>query len=65
MLGTGWKKDIGEGQSLRSQQRIENWSRMKRNLSPLRITKDNEIDAEFPPYLYKGLEMDFQSILEV
>lgn len=40
---------------LRSQQITANWSRMKRNVSPSRITEDIEIDAEFPPYLEKGL----------
>lgn len=40
---------------LRSQQITANWSRMKTNVSPSRITEDIEIDAEFPPYLEKGL----------
>ena len=51
MLGTGWKKGIREGWSLRSQQITANWSRMKRNISPSKITEDIEIDAEFPPCL--------------
>lgn len=56
MLGTGCKKDIREGSSLRSQQITENWSRVMRKVRPSRTTEDTEIYAGFSPYLYKGLE---------
>ena len=56
MSGTGCKKDIREGSSLRSQQITENWSRVMRKVCPSRTTEDIEIDAGFSPCLYKGLE---------
>lgn len=56
MLGTGWKKDIREGEGLRAQQITANWNRMKRHESRSKITGDIKIDAKFPPYVSKGLE---------
>lgn len=49
-VGNRMEKRNQSGESLRSERITANWSRMKRNVSFLRVTEDTEreTDAEFP-----------------